>query len=61
MAGRGQRGLGLDEWQLQASEDFAEVVAMIWSVGSYLPRTDTLAPAPDGEQLVGVAVLAAQP
>ncbi len=57
----GSRGLSLDEWQLQPSEDFAEVMAMIWSAGEYVPRTNTLAAAPDAEQLAAVAALVAQP
>lgn len=53
----GSRGLSLDEWQLQPSEDFAEVMAMIWSNGQYVPRTITLAPAPDSAQLTAIAEL----
>lgn len=51
------QGGSLDEWQLQPSEDFAEVMAMIWSNGLYVPRTDGLAPAPDAGQLAAVAAL----
>ena len=53
----GTTGQRLDDWQLQPSEDFAEVMAMIWSGGDFLPRTGTLAPAPDVEQLDAVAAL----
>ncbi|HUF97468.1 MAG TPA: hypothetical protein VMM60_05010 [Ilumatobacter sp.] len=54
-----EAALSLDEWQLQPSEDFAEVMALIWSDGQYMPRTDTLAPAPDAVQLASIAALVA--
>jgi hypothetical protein len=57
----GVAGQRLADWQLQPSEDFAEVMAMIWSGGQFVPRTVTLAPAPDAEQLAAVAALVEQP
>jgi len=56
----GSTGQRLEDWQMQPSEDFAEVMAMIWSDGVYVPRTDTLAPAPDADQLAAVEALVSQ-
>jgi hypothetical protein len=46
----------LDQWGLQPSEDFAEVMAMLWSDGAWLPRTG-LADVPTPEMLVDVSSL----
>jgi hypothetical protein len=45
-------------WGQQPSEDFAEVIAALWSQGEFVPRTPDLAPTPDAEQLAAVAELA---
>jgi hypothetical protein len=46
----------LDQWGLQPSEDFAEVMAMFWSDGAFLPRT-SLADAPTQDVLAAVSGL----
>lgn len=47
----------IDEWGAQASEDFAEVMVMIWSGGRWSPRTTGFAPVPDARQLAAVEAL----
>ena len=40
VAWRDEVAHGLDVWGRQPSEDFAEVMVMIWSSGEWLPRTE---------------------
>jgi ABC-type Fe3+-hydroxamate transport system substrate-binding protein len=47
----------IESWALQPSEDFAEVMAMFWSEGQYLPRTETLAAPPTADMLDAIAAL----
>lgn len=54
---RDEEATRLDDWGRQPSEDFAEVLAMIWSEGQYVPRTEQLAPTPDTATLAAVAEL----
>jgi hypothetical protein len=49
----------LDQWGLQPSEDFAEVMVAIWTDQRWLPRTEQLAPAPAADILVAVEALIA--
>jgi len=49
----------IDEWALQPSEDFAEVMVAVWTDGMTIPRTSEIAPPPDAATLVAVALLAA--
>jgi hypothetical protein len=49
----------LDQWGLQPSEDFAEVLVAIWSDQRWLPRTAQLAPAPSADALAAVEALIA--
>ncbi len=49
----------LDQWGLQPSEDFAEVMVAIWSNQLWLPRTERLAPPPAADVLAMVAALVA--
>jgi len=49
----------LDQWGLQPSEDFAEVLVAIWTDQRWLPRTEQLAPAPTADILVAVEALIA--
>ena len=46
-------GHAIDEWGLQPSEDFAEVMVMLWSDGRWTPRTE-LAGDPTIEDLAAV-------
>ena len=47
----------IEEWALQPSEDFAEVMVALWTNGETLPRTTQIAPAPDAVTLAAVALL----
>ena len=47
----------IEAWAQQPGEDFAEVMAMFWSDGDYLPRTTSLAPPPTADELAGIAAL----
>ena len=49
----------LDQWGHQPSEDFAEVMVMIWSAGRWTPRTSELASTPADSALTEVAGLLA--
>jgi hypothetical protein len=49
----------LDQWGLQPSEDFAEVMVAIWTDQRWLPRTEQLAPTPAADILVAVEALIA--
>jgi hypothetical protein len=50
----------LEQWGHQPSEDFAEVMVMIWSSRRWTPRTTELAPTPDDSVLTEVAGLLAE-
>ncbi len=50
----------LEQWGHQPSEDFAEVMVMIWSGRRWRPRTSALAPTPDDSVLIEVASLLAE-
>jgi hypothetical protein len=49
----------LADWARQPSEDFAEVMVMIWSDGQWVPRTELLAPAPTADALADIELLVA--
>ena len=54
---RSQEAHSIEEWGLQPSEDFAEVMVALWSDGETVPRTSQIAPAPDSDTLAAVALL----
>jgi hypothetical protein len=47
----------IEEWGLQPSEDFAEVMVAMWTGGENVPRTSQIAPPPDAATLAAVALL----
>jgi hypothetical protein len=49
----------IQEWALQPSEDFAEVMVAVWTRGRIVPRTTQIAPAPDEPTLAAVVALTA--
>jgi len=49
----------IEEWALQPSEDFAEVMVAVWTGGRTVPRTTQIAPAPDEATLREVDALTA--
>ncbi|MBG7604553.1 MAG: hypothetical protein IZT58_07945 [Actinobacteria bacterium] len=54
---RSQEAHSIEEWGLQPSEDFAEVMVALWTDGKIVPRTSQIAPAPDADTLAAVALL----
>ena len=54
---RDDDGHRFDDWAAQPSEDFAEIMVLIWSDGRWEPRTTDFAPAPDDEELDAIRVL----
>ena len=57
---RDEQAHRLDEWGMQPSEDFAEVMVAIWTDERWLPRTEQLAPAPSNDAQAAVQLLVAQ-
>ena len=47
----------IEDWGLQPSEDFAEVMVALWTGGEIMPRTSQIAPPPDAATLDAVALL----
>jgi hypothetical protein len=54
---RSQEAHSIEEWGLQPSEDFAEVMVALWTDGETVPRTSQIASAPDADILAAVALL----
>jgi hypothetical protein len=54
---RDEQAHRLDQWGLQPSEDFAEVMVAIWTDDRWSPRTEQLAPPPSADVRAAVDLL----